>query len=183
MYRKYLTRFIFAAMVSTLILIFSGNGFAQPPWMNAPAGEMPKAFMEHEDGNGDGNVTREEYKGPDDHWNFFDKNQDGFITIDEAARPDNMPEMGAPPGGKGGPEGGAKGAKDASQTSAQMPAVAKPLYGKDFIKKFDFDKDGKVNHDEWEGIKPMTAYANNRWPEFDLNRDGFITLDEAPQPK
>ncbi|MFC1868808.1 hypothetical protein ACFL0H_11835 [Thermodesulfobacteriota bacterium] len=55
--------------------------------------------------------------------------------------------------------------------------------GIDFIKKFDFDKDGKVSHDEWEGIKPTTAYRDKHWPQYDLNRDGFITLDEAPQEK
>ena len=76
-----------------------------------------------------------------------------------------------------------KGRKKGPRIQVEVPADAKPLYGKDFIKKFDFDKDGKVNHDEWEGIKPMTYYANDRWPQFDLNRDGFITLDEAPQQK
>ncbi len=75
-----------------------------------------------------------------------------------------------------------KGGKKSPRVQVQVPADAKPLYGQDFIKKFDFDKDGKVNHDEWEGIKPMTFYANNRWPEFDRNRDGFITIDEAPKP-
>ena len=76
-----------------------------------------------------------------------------------------------------------KGGKKSSRVQVEVPADAKPLYGQDFIKKFDFDKDGKVNHDEWEGIKTMTFYANNRWPEFDLNRDGFITIEEAPKPE
>ena len=57
------------------------------------------------------------------------------------------------------------------------------VFGIDFIKKFDFDKDGKVSHDEWEGIKPTTAYKDKHWPQYDLNRDGFITFDEAPQIK
>ena len=55
--------------------------------------------------------------------------------------------------------------------------------GIDFIKKFDFDKDGKVSHDEWEGVKPITAYKDKHWGQYDLNRDGSITLDEAPQPQ
>ena len=37
--------------------MFSGNGFAQPTWLNGSAEEMLKAFFENEDGNGDGKVT------------------------------------------------------------------------------------------------------------------------------
>ena len=173
--RKYLS-FVVVTGIFALVLAFIGNSFAQPTWMNAPAGEMQKEFMKGVDKNGDGKVTRDEFRGPDSHWKFFDKNKDGFIEISEAPTPDNMPDMSNAPKAKGEGDG-------AKPASVQVPADAKPLYGKDFIKKFDFDKDGKVNHDEWEGIKPMTVYANNRWPEFDKNEDGFITLDETPQPK
>ena len=76
-----------------------------------------------------------------------------------------------------------KGGKKKQRVQVEVPADAKPLYGQDFIKKFDFDKDGKVSHEEWEGIKLMTFYANNHFPDFDKNRDGFILLDETPQPK
>jgi hypothetical protein len=80
-----------AITATALLLSSSGVSFAQPPWLNAAPEEMPKAFMAHEDDNGDGKVTPEEYNGPEDHWNFFDKNKDGVIDISEAARPDNMP--------------------------------------------------------------------------------------------
>ena len=80
-----------AITISALFLILSSVSFAQPPWLNAAPEEMPKAFMAHEDDNGDGKVTPDEYKGPEDHWTFFDKNEDGVIDISEAARPDNMP--------------------------------------------------------------------------------------------
>ena len=85
------TAFGTGLVIIAAVFIFSAICFAQPPWINAPAEEMPKAFMAHEDANGDGKVTPDEYKGPPDHWTFFDKNEDGFITIDEAARPDNLP--------------------------------------------------------------------------------------------
>ena len=74
------------------------------------------------------------------------------------------------------------GGRKKQRVQVEVPAGAKPLYGKDFIKKFDFDKDGKVSHEEWEGIKLMTFYANNHFPDFDKNRDGFIMPDETPQP-
>ena len=86
---KRLSSFIMGTGILVLALTFSGNSFAQgPPWARVSAEEMPKAFMEHEDSNGDGKVTREEFKGPDEHWNIYDKNQDGFITIDEVAKLD-----------------------------------------------------------------------------------------------
>ncbi len=67
-------------------------------------------------------------------------------------------------------------AKDASEEKSE------PLTGTDFMKKFDFDKDGKISHDEWEGVKPLTSYKDKRWPQFDKNHDGAITMDEVPAP-
>jgi hypothetical protein len=70
-----------------------------------------------------------------------------------------------------------------AQESGESNYVEGGVAGIDFIKKFDFDKDGKVSHDEWEGIKPTTAYKDKHWPQYDLNRDESITLDEAPKAK
>jgi len=168
--KKLFSGIIFATIIPALILIFSATGFSQME------GE---AFMEMEDKNKDGKVSRDEFGGPPDDFDWFDKDKDGFIVLGEAPGGDNPP----PPGGKGEPAGGAKSTKGKGQASVQVPVDAKPLYGQGFIKKFDFDTDGKVNHDEWEAIKPMTVYANNHWPEFDKNNDGFITIDEAPEPE
>ena len=52
--------------------MFSGNGFAQPTWLNGSAEEMLKAFFENEDGNGDGRVTKEEFKGSDNVTNHYE---------------------------------------------------------------------------------------------------------------
>ncbi|MBT4815021.1 MAG: DUF1566 domain-containing protein [Lentisphaerae bacterium] len=41
-------------------------------------------FMKHTDRNVDGKVTKDEFRGPDDHFDHFDKNGDGTITEDEA---------------------------------------------------------------------------------------------------
>lgn len=61
------------------------------------------------------------------------------------------------------------------------PHVGDGPAGQDFINAFDLNKDGKVDHDEWEAIKKQTVYKNKRWPAFNKNGDTFITLDEAPQ--
>ena len=41
-------------------------------------------FVEREDTNRDGRVSRSEFKGPVHHFDHFDKNRDGFISADEA---------------------------------------------------------------------------------------------------
>jgi hypothetical protein len=53
--------------------------------------------------------------------------------------------------------------------------------GQDFIDVLDTNKDGKVDHDEWEREKLKTVYKNKRWPEYNKNMDEYLTLDEAPQ--
>ena len=42
------------------------------------------SFMSREDRNGDGKVTRDEFRGPKEHFDRLDKNGDGVITEDEA---------------------------------------------------------------------------------------------------
>jgi len=63
------------------------------------------------------------------------------------------------------------------------PHVEGGATGDDFILLFDTDKDGKISHKEWEAVKPATVYRNKHWPAYDKNRDGSITLDEAPLPE
>jgi len=79
-------------ILSVLVLVYGVSSSAQPPWLDNSAEDMPKAFMDHEDANGDGKVTIDEFKGPDKEFHFFDKNGDGVIEISEAATPDNLPE-------------------------------------------------------------------------------------------
>ncbi len=43
-------------------------------------------FVTREDKNGDGKVSRSEFGGPSQHFSHFDKNNDGYITADEAPK-------------------------------------------------------------------------------------------------
>ncbi|CAA6690288.1 MULTISPECIES: DUF1566 domain-containing protein [unclassified Lentimonas] len=43
-----------------------------------------KGFMSREDKNNDGKVAKDEFRGPEEHFDHLDKNSDGFITADEA---------------------------------------------------------------------------------------------------
>ena len=86
------SQIVAASVLSVFVLVYGVSSFAQPPWFNNSAEDMPKAFMEHEDANGDGKVTIDEFKGPDDEFHFWDKNGDGIIELSEAPTPDNLPE-------------------------------------------------------------------------------------------
>jgi hypothetical protein len=55
------------------------------PNLPAPRGRQSAGgFMLDHDRNGDGDVTRDEFRGPPDHFDQFDRNFDGSITEDEA---------------------------------------------------------------------------------------------------
>lgn len=64
-------------------------------------------------------------------------------------------------GGRGGGQGGGRGEgpQDAS--------------GADFVKRLDKDGDGRISAAEFDG-------PDEHFTQFDLNKDGFLTEDEAP---
>ncbi len=74
-----------------LIFVTINTCSAQPGWLSNSVEMMPIAFMEQEDANGDGKVTKAEFKGPQIDFAFFDANDDGIIEVSEAPTPDNLP--------------------------------------------------------------------------------------------
>jgi hypothetical protein len=55
-----------------------------------------RGFIERLDRDGDGKVSRSEFDGPADRFDYLDKNRDGYITEDEAPT-GSPPEGGRPP--------------------------------------------------------------------------------------
>jgi Ca2+-binding EF-hand superfamily protein len=53
--------------------------------------------------------------------------------------------------------------------------------GIEFMNKFDLNKDGKIDHEEWEAVKPSTVYRLKHWPEYNVDGDDSITLEEVPE--
>ncbi|MBN2242690.1 MAG: hypothetical protein JW793_08365 [Acidobacteria bacterium] len=74
------------------------------------------------------------------------------------------------------------GITQATQMVSDSPYVEGGATGQDFIDLFDADGDGKVGHMEWEKVKNDTVFKPFRWPQYNRNRDQWITVDEAPQP-
>lgn len=79
------------------------------------------------------------------------------------------------------PENAPPGITQATQMLADSPYVEGGPTGADFIKVFDADGDGKVSHAEWEKTKNSTVFKPYRWPQYNKNRDEWITVDEAPR--
>ncbi|MFC1452104.1 hypothetical protein ACFLSJ_02015 [Verrucomicrobiota bacterium] len=99
-----------ATLVMALAVAWVGIAAAQGRGGPPPADderEPPTAadFIERLDKDGDGKVSRDEFDGPGEHFTASDKNEDGYITEDEAP-------TGPPPrrdgqrGGRGGEHGG-----------------------------------------------------------------------------
>ena len=53
--------------------------------------------------------------------------------------------------------------------------------GIEFMVRFDLDKDGKISHEEWEAVKPGTVYREKHWPDYNIDGDAYITLEEVPE--
>lgn len=63
------------------------GGQSQREGQNQSRGQnQTSSFMDRADRNGDGKVTKEEFRGPDNRFHHLDKNSDGSIVADEAPR-------------------------------------------------------------------------------------------------
>jgi Ca2+-binding EF-hand superfamily protein len=91
--------------------------------VEASRASQARANIEAMDKNGDGKISRDEWKGSTEVFNRLDANHDGFIT------PDERPKIERPAAGQ---TTGTRGQAPASQTK-------------------DTNKDGKIEKDEWKG--------------------------------
>ncbi len=150
------------------------------------------SFVAEVDTNKDGSMTKEEWKAAgliDMPFTTCDSSKDDKITMEEMSSCELPQGMDA--NGDGilmvaemiefdkkmmGAGGGQRKVYEATS-----PYVEGGATGMDFIKLFDADNDGKVTHMEWEKGKGSTVYKDKHWPEYNKNRDEYITVDEAPQ--
>lgn len=108
----------------------------------------------------------------------MDPKKEGILTVYSRGR-FVIPSPGAP---IPKPAKAPPGITQATQMVSDSPYVEGGPTGRDFVKMFDADGDGKISHDEWEKLKNDTVFKPFRWPQYNRNRDEWITVEEAPKP-
>ncbi len=191
-----------AAILRMLLTATLCLATALPAAAQDPAAVDINPFFATVDGNKNNAIERGEWKDlglMDISFSLCDSDKDDKITLQEMAAcavpesrdPDKegiltvyskgrfvIPSPGAPvPKPKNAPPG----ITQATQMVADSPYVPGGPTGEEFIKLFDGDGDGKVGHMEWEKLKNQTVFKPYRWPQYNRNRDEWITLDEAPK--
>lgn len=204
--RKLSLSLIYILFTATAVFLFTGAGFAETQdaapagaGQNSAALDQSPMFTEI-DADKDGKATEAEWKAagaPDMVFQMSDADKNGCLTLDELGKSSppaavdkdkdgkvtlsEVKEFMASMPAQGGDGGAAGGAMPTGGFVANSPHVGDGPTGQDFIDLMDTNKDGKIDHGEWEATKGKTVYKNKRWPHYNKNMDEYITLDEAPQ--
>lgn len=120
------------------------------------------AFLGRHDGNGDGKLAREEWKGPEEVFDMMDENDDGVVTREEfKTRMRNRGGFSGRPGGFGGPPGefGQRGSPQRPPQEFDVAALLRLL---------DTDRNGNVSKEEFQEFF--------KWCDSDEN--GSLNKDE-----
>ena len=188
---KQILRFYFMVIAFVFSFVFVGSLCAQ---QGGPKNE--KGNFQSFDKNNDGQVSKEEFPGPDQAFERLDKNQDGYI--DESEAPKGQ-KTGARRGGGDfiqnldknddgqvskeefpGPDEGfdrmdknQDGYIDASEAPKGQKTGAR-RGGGDFIQNLDKNDDGQVSKEEFPG-------PDEGFDRMDKNQDGYIDASEVPK--
>lgn len=136
------------------------GSMSKEEWKNSGLAEMPFSFC---DSDKDSKLSKEEFakcRLPE----AMDTDKDDVLMVSEMIEFDK--KMASAP---------------KRQYEATSPYVEGGETGMDFIRMLDGDGDGKVTHMEWEKNKKSSVYKDKHWPEYNKNRDEYITVDEAPK--
>jgi Ca2+-binding EF-hand superfamily protein len=112
--------------------------------------------LEAMDTDKDGRVSKSEWKGPEQAFDQFDRNHDGYLDAKDAPhRP-----------GAGGPAGRRDRPGRDGQVSKEALARMKAQFA-----KLDANGDGRITSDEFPNARMLAA--------VDANHDGAVTLEEV----
>lgn len=110
-------------------------------------------WLEHQDANGDGVISKDEFNGPEHAFTRLDANEDGQITQEEAL---------ATPARRGGDGGPGHERMNPEERWARM------------LEHLDADGSGTISQDEFPGRDEVFA-------RIDADGDGQITQDEMQE--
>jgi len=170
-----------AVAVFTLVLSVA---FAQQQGGQGNREDRSKQFFDRMDGNGDGQLSRDEFRGPDQVFERLDENKDGSLTLEEMKK-------GRQKGGQGR-QGGSQGQNKRGGGNPMMAldtnkdgTISKDEYMAGFA-KYDKDGDGKLSMRELmaqsqsggrsEGQKG--GKDGSRLKKMDTDGDGKVSKQE-----
>ena len=110
-----------------------------------------RGMIEHDDLDGDGKVSKDEFPGPDEHFTRIDLDGDGFINQEEAKQAPRPKGNGTRVSGKF-QEDDADGDGEVSRTEFSGPA--------DHFDRLDLDGDGAIQESEARQGPPKMRQQN-----------------------
>lgn len=138
-------RFILIVLVFTAITTGFASASEERP------GDPARGMIEHDDGDGDGKVSKDEFPGPDEHFTQIDLDGDGFINREEALKAPRPKGQGGRVPGKF-QEDDADGDGVVSRTEFSGPA--------DHFDRLDLDGDGAIQESEARQGPPKRMQQN-----------------------
>ncbi len=190
----------FVVLVALAAAALGPGGQDQPRRAKAPRGKGTNRLVQMLDKDGDGAISREEYKGTDAVFGKLDPDGDGVVSAEEAAkaarytmlimwdlvdRDELFKALDADGDGsitaeemKAAPlaEIMSKAMTDTRRTLAGGGAGAAGAAG-GLVGRFDKDGDGKVSRDEFP------AEHLDKLDKMVRNKDGFFDAEEAPKAR
>ncbi|MES9854784.1 MAG: DUF1566 domain-containing protein [Candidatus Thiodiazotropha sp. L084R] len=130
--------------------------------------EFSRHFVNRLDRDGDGRVSRKEFDGPEDRFDFHDISGDGYLTEDETP---------LAPANDGPPNRNQAGVQNQPDPRDRQPGFANTPakdFAAGFVERLDQDGDGRVSRSEFDGPKDHFGF-------HDTDGDGYLTEDEAPK--
>jgi len=142
---------LFVVLIAGLVPVSAGA--------ESNTGKSPERVLKTLDTDGDGQISRDEWRKSKAVFDRIDADGDGALTLDELTVFFGSREGGGQGVGQGGGQGGGQGDGGARPTAAGM------------IKHMDTDGDGRISKAEFQGrMRPFS--------DFDQDGDGYATAAE-----
>ena len=141
-------------MFRIMICLAMTTGFAYS--MDEDVKQDGRHMIEHDDQNGDGKISEEEFPGPDEHFSRIDLNGDGFIDLQEAGQAPPPPSRERRiPGGFYRDD--VKGDGEVSRSEFSGPA--------DHFDRLDLNGDGAIQESEARQGPPEMSRGQQKEPD------------------